>query len=312
MKKALVTGGAGFIGSHLTDLLLEKGFEVKVFDNLSFGRKDNLQTEAELVEGDITDYGLVLKESKGYDFIFHLAALASVPESVDKPLLYDRVNVGGTLNVLEAARKNNAERFVFASSSAVYGLNEPPHDETMNPMPLSAYALNKLIGEQYAALYSELFGLDTVSLRLFNVFGPRQALKGQYSNLFPKFSEAFVFDKEVQLFGEGKPTRDYVFVKDVAKAFFLAATAPGEFGGEVFNIGSGKATSVLEVFNVFKKEFGIEKEAVMKPARKGDPDHTLALVEKAKEGLGFFPKHSLEQGAVETIVWYRKNEERLK
>jgi len=311
MQKAFITGGCGFIGSHLADLLLGKGIAVKVLDNLSFGRKEYLPKQTELVVGDIADYDLLLRESAGCDFVFHLAALASVPESVDKPILYEGVNVGGTLNVFEAAKQNNAQRVVFASSSAVYGSVEPPHIESMQPNPLSPYALNKLAGEAYARLYSRLYGLDTVSLRFFNVFGPRQALKGQYSNVVPIFSKQFIKDEPVVLVGHGKQTRDYIFVKDVARACYLAAVAKEKLCGEILNIGSGKGISGKELFGHFSAIFGLEKEAELVPSRPGDPEHTLASVERAKKLIGFEPEAPLRSALEETVSWYKKNLESL-
>jgi len=302
MQKALVIGGSGFIGSHLVKLLSSKGFKPMVFDIAPLSK----HLKAEYVKGNITNYSSLQKAMAGCDTVFHLAALASVPESVENPVLYNGINVSGTLNVLEAARQQNVKRVVFASSCSVYGLQKPPHKESMQPMPLSPYALNKLVGEQYMRMYSQLYSLDTVSLRFFNVFGPGQALKGSYSSVVPAFLESLLGKGQAKIFGSGKQRRDFVFVKDVAGACLLAATAKQKLEGKVFNVGSGKGTSVLELFNALKKTSGSQKKPVFLPSREGDAPNAFADVRSASKALGFKAGYSLEQGLKETVDWFRK------
>ncbi|MFQ5895765.1 MAG: NAD-dependent epimerase/dehydratase family protein, partial [Nitrospinota bacterium] len=245
----LVTGGGGFIGSHLAGRLVEEGYRVRVLDNWASGRRENLARwlgEIELVEGDICDAELVRRAVRGARWVFHLAALASVPLSLERPVEFAQVNIGGTVNLLKASADARVERFVFASSSSCYGASpELPKREELPAKPLSPYGLSKLVGEQYCQLFSESFGLETVSLRYFNVFGPRQALRSHYASVVPAFITALLEGQPPTIDGDGEQTRDFTYVANAVEATVRAARAGGAgVSGEVFNVGSGERHSV--------------------------------------------------------------------
>ena len=298
--KAVVTGGAGFIGSNLAEeLAKEQENEVVVVDNLSTGRRENLQNLKNLkkclfVEGSVTDLDLVRGVFKGCDFVFHQAAIPSVPRSVKDPLATNNVNTNGTLNVLVAARDCGVKKVVFASSSSVYGdTPELPKREEMTPNPLSPYAVTKLVGEYYCKVFEEVYGLKTVSLRYFNVYGPRQDPHSDYAAVVPKFVKSVSENKPPVIFGDGEQTRDFTFVKDVVRANLLAAKS-GATG--VFNIASGRRVSINELAEKIIKIQGKELEPVHSEPREGDVKHSLGDISRAQRGFGFEPRYSLEEG----------------
>ena len=298
--KAVVTGGAGFIGSNLAEeLAKEQENEVVVVDNLSTGRRENLQNLKNLkkclfVEGSVTDLDLVRGVFKGCDFVFHQAAIPSVPRSVKDPLTTNNANTNGTLNVLVAARDCGVKKVVFASSSSVYGdTPELPKREEMTPNPLSPYAVTKLVGEYYCKVFEEVYGLKTVSLRYFNVYGPRQDPHSDYAAVVPKFVKSVSENKPPVIFGDGEQTRDFTFVKDVVRANLLAAKS-GATG--VFNIASGRRVSINELAEKIIKIQGKELEPVHSEPREGDVKHSLGDISRAQRGFGFEPRYSLEEG----------------
>lgn len=305
--KYLVTGGAGFIGSNIVLELVRKGHEVGVIDNLSFGKIENLELvkdKIKFVEGDIRDLDLLEKEFKGVDFVLHQAALRSVPESFKKSEEYFDVNVNGTKNVLEAALRNNVKKVVFASSAAVYGDSEelPQKEDTM-ASPKSPYAQSKLDGERLCKEYSEN-GLKILMLRYFNVFGPMQDPSSEYSNVIPKFIKLVLEGIQPTIFGDGKQSRDFIYVKDVVKAN-LKACEEG-ISGEVINIARGKGISVNGLLSNINSILGGEIRAKFEGSREGDVKHMLADISKQKKLLKIEPDYSFEEGLKETIDWFKK------
>jgi nucleoside-diphosphate-sugar epimerase len=308
--KYLVTGGAGFIGSHIADALVEQGHDVVVLDNFSTGKRENLiSAPTQLVEGDIRDPETCIKAAKGCDGIFHEAALVSVPDSINRPRDNHDINITGTLNILEAARQQGVKRVVFASSAAVYGDNpELPKREDMLPEPKSPYALAKLAGEYYLKVYADCFGLETVALRYFNVFGPRQDPSSMYSGVISIFSERIKKGLPITIYGDGEQTRDFVNVADVVQANLLAMESPivGSRTSEVertshvqhstFNIATGRQTSLLDLVSALGGICGLEPELNFAPARPGDIQHSLADISKACKKLGYRPGVDLEGG----------------
>lgn len=310
--KALVTGGAGFIGSHLAEALCRQGVDVVVLDNLSSGRARNLawrqpDDRLELVEGDVRDAALVRRVIAGCQWVFHEAAIASVPFSVEHPLDTNAQNLDATLLLLEAARGARVSRFVFASSSAIYGDGpEPVKIEALPPRPVSPYALQKYAGERYAQLFHALYGLETVALRYFNVFGPRQVFDSPYSGVIARFCTAMLARQAPTIFGDGGQTRDFVYVANVVQANLRAAQAPAtSAAGRVFNVASGRATSLLDLGAALNRLTGQTLAPTHAPARLGDVRHSLADITAAREGLGFDPAVSLETGLERTLEFYR-------
>lgn len=303
----LVTGGAGFIGSHIVHALVEQGHDVVVLDNLSTGRRQNLDEVAkriELIEGTVEDPATCARASKGADYVFHEAAVVSVPQSMAEPEKTHQVNTGGTLNVLKAAADAGAKRVVFASTSAVYGRGEPPLDEARKTDVLSPYAATKLAGEEYLRMFHNAYGLETVSLRYFNVFGPRQLAEGGYAAVIPKFIESAVAGRRPGIFGDGTQVRDFVFVGDVVRANLLAASVK-DAAGQSFNVGSGSHTTLLDLWRVICNVVGIKLEPDFKPPRAGDIHTSMAIVDKARTTLGFQAKTKLEDGLRQTIDYFR-------
>jgi UDP-glucose 4-epimerase len=292
---ALVTGGAGFIGSHLVDALLELGVQVRVIDNLSTGRRSQVAAGAEFIEADIRDPGSFREAFSGVDCVFHTAALARVPLSIEKPVETDLVNVVGTLNVLIAARDARVRRFIFSGSSSVYG-EQPslPLREEMTPNPMNPYALQKLAGEQYTRLFSQLYGLETLTLRYFNVFGPRMILDGAYPTVIGVFLKARRRGMPLTVCGDGEQTRDFTYVSDVARANLLAARC-ARADGRAINIGRGCGISVNRIAEI------IGGETVHVVARRGEPRNTLADLAQAESILGWRPQVSTEQGLDQLI-----------
>lgn len=297
----VVTGGAGFIGSHIAEALAGE-HEVVVIDDLSTGHRENIQDfDVEFVEGSVTDLPLLQEVFKGADGVFHQAAIASVPRSVDDPLATHTTNETGTLNVLLAARDAGVSKVVFASSSAVYG-EEPtlPKREGMLPAPVSPYAISKLTGEHYEAVFSKLFGLKTVALRYFNVFGPRQDPSSQYSGVISIFTDRVRAGEPITIHGDGGQTRDFVYVADVVRANLLAMER--DVTG-VFNIACGRQTDLNTLARSVMEAAGREVPVEYGPVRQGDVRHSLAEITRAREVLGWAPEWTLVDGLVETIRW---------
>lgn len=306
MLRFLVTGGAGFIGSNLVEELLDLG-EVSVIDDLSTGDIENIELLVDkgvsFIEASILDNEKLVDVSRGIDFIFHQAALPSVSRSIDDPVKSNLVNVSGTLNVLEAARKNNVKKVVYASSSAVYGDTvELPISESMKPNPLSPYAVSKLAAEYYCRVYSHIYGTPTVCLRYFNVFGPRQNPYSEYSAVIPKFISLILEGKAPTINGDGSITRDFVFVKDVVHANIQAIKTKAE---GVFNIANGKQTSLKELAELIMNKVGTKVEIIYGPNRTGDVQDSFADITEAKDKLQYTPKYDIKKGLKETIKWYK-------
>jgi nucleoside-diphosphate-sugar epimerase len=308
IPRAIITGGAGFIGSHLVELLLSKNFEVKVIDDLSNSSIENIKPflkEIDFVKTSILNKKKLFKEFNGFDYCFHLAALKSVIESVENPLKYSKVNIEGTINVLSAAIENSLKKIVFSSSCSVYGSPKTlPSKESTNLKPESPYALTKIVGEHFMKLFNELYSIETVSLRFFNVFGPKQDPNSSYANVIPLFVKAALSEKNPTIFGSGKQSRDFIFVKDVVKASFLALKSK-KSSGKIYNIGSGKPTTILELFKKIKKFTGKKIKPVFKPKRKGEAMHIYADISLAKKELKFKPSYSFDEGLKKTINYYK-------
>lgn len=306
----LVTGGAGFIGSNIVEELLRQKHFVRVLDNFSTGRRENVTgflNDIELVEGDIRSYHIVRKAVESIDVILHQAALPSVPRSVLDPLTSNEVNVTGTLNVLHAAKEAGVRRLVYASSSSVYGdTPELPKHEGMVPNPRSPYAVSKLAAEQYCRVFSHLYGLETVSLRYFNVFGPRQDPTSQYSAVIPKFINAILGNQRPVVFGDGEQTRDFTFIKNVVDANLLAATADCP-PGSVINCACHGSVSLNDLVARINVELGKSIEPFYADPRRGDIKHSVASIERAREFIGYSPSVDFGVGLSETIRWYEKN-----
>lgn len=288
MQKVVVTGGAGFIGSHLVDELIKQGIEVTILDNLSTGKKQNINPKAEFIDCDIfkDTWGDLIFLLNGADTIFHLAAKTTVQESIKEPSLYNNVNVVGTLNLLEAAAAMKVKRFIFSSSSSVYGNAKVPTSENHPLNPISPYALNKLVGEQYCKLYSEIYNIDTVCLRYFNVYGDRMNNEG-YKLVFPIFKEQILNNKPLTINNDGKQRRDFIHVDDVVRANILVAKHKNNFNGDIYNVGNGKSYSINEVADMFggKKQYG---NKVI------EPFETLAETAKIDLDLNFQTKKELK------------------
>ncbi len=304
----LVTGGAGFIGSHLSEELA-KDNEVTAIDNLSTGKLENIRRLIDnkkivFKKGDIRDLEFLKSEFEGADYVFHQAAVVSVPKSVEKPLLTNDVNTNGTLSVLIAARDCNVKKVVFASSCAVYGDNPHlPLKEDMLPMPLSPYASSKLAGEYYCQVFTKAYGLSTSSLRYFNVYGPRQDVNSDYAAVIPKFIKRVLENKPPIIYGDGEQTRDFIFVKDVVNANILAAESSAT---GIFNTASGEKTSIDELASTLMSITGTNLNLIHEKPRQGDIKHSAADISKAREKLNFKPKHSLEEGLRETVKCFKK------
>ncbi|MHC4491773.1 MAG: SDR family oxidoreductase [Planctomycetota bacterium] len=310
-RTALVTGGAGFIGSHLTDRLVEEGWTVRVLDDFSSGREGNLACSAariELLRGDLLDEALLAQAVRDVEVVFHQAAVPSVPRSVAEPLRTNAVNVTGTLGLLEAARQGGVRRLVFAASSSAYGDTiELPKVETMPPSPRSPYALQKYAGEVYCRLYHELYGLETVALRYFNIFGPRQDPASEYAAVVPRFITACLHEAAPCIYGDGEQTRDFTYVADAVQANLLAADAP-RASGAVMNVAGGRRVSLNELLGTILELTGADIRAVHEAARPGDVRDSLADLGRARELLGYTPQVDLRTGLSRTIESVRKLE----
>lgn len=300
----LVTGGAGFIGSHIAAHLCSKG-NVRVLDNFSTGKLENLANlDVDIVDGDFCDRGVIRDALDGIDVVFHEGALCSVSRSIDDPVATHDVNATGTLTVLEACRHAGVKRIVMASSSSVYG-NAPtlPKSEEMQPSPLSPYAISKLVSEHYCQVYFRCFGLETVALRYFNVFGPRQDPGSEYAAVIPKFMSAIQAGKPPVIFGDGTQSRDFTYVENVVRANILAAETKAA-AGEVFNVGCGERYSLLDLISHMEKLFGTMITPIMDDPRPGDVAHSLASTDKAKSILGYEPVVGFNEGLHRTAEWF--------
>jgi len=302
--KALVTGGAGFIGSHLVERLMGEGVDVRVLDNFSVGSRENLEAVAshiELVEGDVRDYKLMCESMRGIEVVFHQAALCSVAQSVEDPKNTNAVNIGGTLNVLLAARDEGVRRVVYASSCSVYGdTTALTKQETQIPAPASPYAVTKLAGELYCRNFYQLFGLQTFSLRYFNVFGPRQVQDSSYTGVIPRFINTMLRGESPVICGDGKQSRDFVYIDNVVEANLLAMKAKAGFG-ETYNIACGQRTTVLQLVGYLSALLKVAIQPVYRQPQPGDVRHSKADISKAKAVLGYRPNTDLLVGLERTI-----------
>lgn len=306
---ALVTGGAGFIGSHLVDELVGGGCRVKVLDNLSTGRIENLdraRSNIEFIQGDIRDTDTVLAATQDCEAVFHLAAMVSVPQTVADPLVSSDINIMGTATVLEAARLQNTRSFVLASSCAAYG-DDPhqPKTEQMPTIPLSPYALQKLTAERYMTLFHQIYAMSAVSLRFFNVYGPRQDPSSPYSGVISIFMNQALAAKPPTIYGDGNQSRDFIYVTDIVRALLMAANPAA--AGQVINVGSGRSVTIAQLWGEIASLAGIEIPAQYAAARTGDIRHSLAGIDLARNLLKFEPAVGLDTGLRQTFEWYKEN-----
>jgi UDP-N-acetylglucosamine/UDP-N-acetyl-alpha-D-glucosaminouronate 4-epimerase len=306
----LVTGGAGFIGSHIVARLLHLGERVRILDDFSTGKWSNLEgfrDDVEVVEGDLRDPGALARAVKGCDVVYQQAALRSVPRSIDDPRANNDVNVTGILNLLIAAKEAGVRRVVYASSSSVYG-DDPtlPKLEDQTPRPISPYAATKIMGEYYCRIYSQLYGLETVSLRYFNVFGPRQDPESRYAAVVPRFITAALAGEPLEVHGDGLQSRDFTYIDNVVSANLLAGDVPGAVG-EAFNIACGARFSLLDTVAAIEKGLGhpVKREHI--ESRAGDVKHTLADIGKARRLLGYEPEVAFDDGMARTVAWFREH-----
>ena len=309
----LVGGGAGFIGSNLCEAILEMGYTVRCLDNLSTGKLENIEPFMEnerftFIKGDIRELETCMEAAKGVDFVLNQAAWGSVPRSIEMPLLYEEINIRGTLNMMEAARQNNVKKFVYASSSSVYG-DHPvlPKKEGKEGKVLSPYALTKKVDEEYGRLYKVLYGLDTYGLRYFNVFGRRQDPDGAYAAVIPKFIRQLMNGERPTINGDGKQSRDFTYIDNVIEANLKACLASSDAAGEAFNIGAGGREYLIDVYHDLCKALRKETEPCFGPPRAGDIRDSNADIGKARELLGYNPEYDFAAGISLAIDWYKEN-----
>lgn len=309
----LVTGGAGFIGSNLCEAITDMGYQVRCLDNLSTGKQENVDILADrpnytFIKGDIRDLDTCMAACKGADYVLNEAAWGSVPRSIEMPLLYEEINIRGTLNMMEAARQNGVKKFVFASSSSVYG-DHPvlPKVEGQEGNLLSPYALTKRVDEEYAKLYKKLYGLDTYGLRYFNVFGRRQDPDGAYAAVIPKFIKMLLHDEVPTINGDGKQSRDFTYIDNVIEANLKACQASSEVAGNIFNVAYGGREYLIDIYYDLCKALGKNVEPHFGPDRAGDIKHSNADISKAKKLLGYDPDYDFEKGIALAIDWYKEN-----
>ncbi|MEO8445877.1 MAG: SDR family oxidoreductase [bacterium] len=307
--KFLVTGGAGFIGSNISQELIAQGHTVRILDNFSSGKRENLKSiekDAELIEGDIRSYHIVQQAVKGIDIILHQAALPSVPRSIKDPITTNEVNVSGTLNILEAAVTGNVRRVAYASSSSVYGDNpELPKHEGMLTNPLSPYAVTKLAGEKYCNVFSRIYGLETIALRYFNVFGPNQDPSSQYSAVIPKFIKAILNEEQPVIYGDGEQSRDFTFVSNIVEANILAATSDCE-SGLVMNCACHSRITLNELSESVNRILNKDIKPKYESPRAGDIKHSFANIELAKSKINYSPRINFEEGLKITIEKFKE------
>jgi nucleoside-diphosphate-sugar epimerase len=310
MAGFLVTGGAGFIGSHLVEYLQKRGERVRVLDNFSTGKMENIEAVAEHVElitGDVRDRKACEESVKGIDFILHEAAVCSVPRSIEDPVATNETNVDGTLNLLMAAKEAGVKRFICASSSSVYGDSEVlPKVETMSPNPGSPYGVTKHVQENYCGVFHKIYGLETVCLRYFNVYGPKQDPYSPYSAVIPSFISSLLRDDSPTIYGDGEQTRDFTYVSDCVQANWKACHAQG-IGGGVFNIATGKRTPISRLYRELLNLLGKEISPIYASARQGDIKHSVADITLAKAEMGYSPSFDIGVGLKECLQWYDKN-----
>ncbi|MCK4351958.1 SDR family oxidoreductase [candidate division WOR-3 bacterium] len=313
----LVTGGAGFIGSHLVEELLRRGERVRILDNFSTGKRENIEdikraldyrlsiiNNLEVIEGDIRSYHIVREAVKGIDYILHEAALPSVPRSIKDPITTNEVNTGGTLNILESARDTGVRKVIYASSSSVYGNAEIlPKQETMAPAPVSPYAVSKLASEKYCQIFYEIYELETVILRYFNIFGPRQDPSSQYSAVIPKFISSMINKKQPTIYGDGEQSRDFTYVSNVVQANLLAVEATNT-GGKVFNIACGKKITVNDLVKELNKILNKNINPIYTASMPGEVRHSLAEIKEAKSVIGYGPLVTFTKGLKKTIKYF--------
>ncbi|MBQ9550855.1 MAG: SDR family oxidoreductase [Lachnospiraceae bacterium] len=309
----LVTGGAGFIGSNLCEALLKAGHKVKCLDDLSTGKQENTEIFAsdpdyEFIKGDVKDLDTCMRACEGVTFVLHEAAWGSVPRSIEMPLFYEENNIRGTLNMMEAARQQGVRKFVYASSSSVYG-DHPvlPKKEGQEGNLLSPYALTKRADEEYGKLYFKLYGLDTYGLRYFNVFGRRQDPEGAYAAVIPKFIRQLINNERPTINGDGKQSRDFTYIENVIEANIKACAAPHEAAGEAYNVAYGGREYLIDIYYLLCEALDKDIEPIFGPERPGDIRHSNADISKAKENLGYSPEYDFERGIKEAIAWYREN-----
>ena len=309
----LVTGGAGFIGSNLCGAILDKGYKVRCLDNLSTGKQANVDLflgnlNYTFLKGDITDLDTCMAACDGVDYVLHQAAWGSVPRSIEMPLYYEEVNIRGTLNMMEAARQKRVKKFVYASSSSVYG-DHPvlPKVEGQEGNLLSPYALTKRVDEEYGKLYKKLYGLDTYGMRYFNVFGRRQDPDGAYAAVVPKFIKMLLNDEVPTIHGDGKQSRDFTYIENVIEANLKACKADSQAAGEAFNIAYGGREYLIDIYYGLCEALGKKVEPNFGPERAGDIKHSNADISKARKMLGYDPSYSFEDGIRLAIDWYREN-----
>ena len=304
MANYLVTGGAGFIGSHISEALVKRGHRVRVADNLVTGYRHNLRDGVEFVEGDLADPAVATRAVAGMEYVLHQAAIPSVPRSVERPLESHRANIDATLNLLIASRDAGIKRLVFAGSSSVYGDTEVlPKTETMPSNPLSPYALQKLMGEMYGQMFTRLYGFETVTTRYFNVFGPRQDPSSPYSGVISLFIKALHQGTTPVIYGDGEQTRDFTYVTNVVDGVLRSAETPG-VGGQVFNVATNSRISLNQLLDTLKKIFGSNVQPIYKDVRSGDVRDSQADISKAQQLLGYQPIVGLEEGLRETVKWF--------
>jgi len=307
MAKYLVTGGAGFIGSHLSEEIVRRGHSVRVADSLITGKRSNLDhiQGVEFLEGDLADEAFARRAVQGMDYVLHQAAIPSVPRSVKDPITSNRANVDATLNVLVASRDAGVKRLVFAGSSSAYGNTEtlPKHEE-MPTSPLSPYALQKVVGEQYLQMFTRLYGLETVTIRYFNVFGPRQDPTSPYSGVISVFATALIDNRSPNIYGDGEQTRDFTYVANVVDGVLRACEADGA-SGEIINVATGGRISLNQLFNTVKQLVGATVDPTYVDTRAGDVRDSQADISKAQRILGYSPAVSFEDGLRKTVEWYR-------
>ncbi len=313
MSRFLITGGAGFIGSSIAEHLIKEGHFVRVLDNFFSGKEENLDfakgmgsDKFELIRGDITNKADAEKATLGIDYVLHQAALRSVPKSLEDPLSYNRVNIDGVLIMLQACAKNKVKRFVFASSSSIYGDTQIfPQREDHIPLLISPYALSKLTGEYYCRIFSEFFGVETVCLRYFNVFGPKQALDDEYAVVVPKFIHCILNDQQPPIFGTGLQSRDFTYIRNVISANYLSAVTPG-IKHEVFNVANGEENTVLNLVATLNKVIGKNIQPKLLPVRPGDVFRTSAEIAKIKQKINYKPLVNFEEGLTHTVAYFKQ------
>lgn len=309
----LVTGGAGFIGSNLCEAILKMGYKVVCLDNLSTGKQENINLflsnpDYTFINGDITDLDTCLRACQGIDYVLNQAAWGSVPRSIEMPLYYEKVNIGGTLNMMEASHQSGVKKFVYASSSSVYGDHPAlPKKEGQEGVLLSPYALTKHVDEEYGKLYKKLYDLDTYGLRYFNVFGRRQDPNGAYAAVIPKFIKLLLENKQPTINGDGKQSRDFTYIENVIEANLKACKASSDVAGEAFNIASGEREYLIDIYYILAKSLDKDIPPLFGPDRLGDIKHSNADISKAKLCLNYEPEWDFQRGISAAINWYKEN-----